>query len=165
MNTCDNNDYVKHFYEDDNYYINISLIYVNKEGDINKIKQEIYLLPNKNIIKCEELIQILKKYKKIDNHIYSLLSILKYNFNVRADDLSHFINNECEINDSFSAFSSIDDICFDKTITMFQDINELIIIFKEKNNNITPTRKNIKKILLKSKNKRTRRITVKDSYK
>ena len=28
MSSLDNNEYVKHFYEDDNYYINITLIYV-----------------------------------------------------------------------------------------------------------------------------------------
>ena len=156
MSSLDNNEYVKHFYEDDNYYINITLIYVNKEDNIDKIKQEIYLLPNKNIITCEELIQLLKKYKTFGNHTYSLYSILKYNFNVSADNLSSFVEKDINGKEFISAFSGIDDITFDKTITMFQDINELIIVYKEKKPNV-PTRRNIKKIILNKKNKRTRR--------
>jgi hypothetical protein len=158
MSSHDKNDFVKHFYEDDNYYINITLIYVNNKDNIDKIKQEIYLLPNKNIITCEELIQLLKKYKTLDNHSYSLFSMLKYNFNVTANNLPTFVEKEINGTDFFSTFSCIDNISFDKTITMFQDINELIIIYKEKKQNV-PTRKNIKKIILNKKNKRTRRLT------
>lgn len=159
MSSQDKYDYVKHFYEDDNYYINITLIYVNKEDNISNIKQEIYLLPNINKITCEELIQLLKKYKTLNNHVYSLYSILKYNFNIDAKNLSSFVEKEINGKDFFSSFSCIDDISFEKTITMFQDINELILVYKEKKQNI-PTRKNIKKIILKNKYKQTRRNLV-----
>ena len=38
------------FYKDDLYYINLRVIYVNRENEIDKIKNETFLLKNKNNI-------------------------------------------------------------------------------------------------------------------
>jgi hypothetical protein len=70
----------KDFYKDDLYYINLRVIYVNRENEIDKIKQESCLLTDKNIISHKEIIEILKKNSTDNEKKYSLLSILKVTF-------------------------------------------------------------------------------------
>lgn len=49
------------FYKDDSYYINPTAFYINRENEIDKIKNETLLMKSLNIISREEIIQILKK--------------------------------------------------------------------------------------------------------
>lgn len=49
------------FYKDDSYYINRRAFYINRENEIDKIKNETLLMKSPNIISREEIIQILKK--------------------------------------------------------------------------------------------------------
>ena len=50
------------FYKDDVYYINTRFVYINKSGDIERIKQESYLMNTKNYISREEMIGLLNRY-------------------------------------------------------------------------------------------------------
>jgi hypothetical protein len=61
----------KDFYKDNVYYIQLTLIYVNKNNDIDKIKHNPFLLNNPNILTQEELIGILKPNSRLDNKLYS----------------------------------------------------------------------------------------------
>lgn len=150
----------KDFYKDNVYYINIHFIYVNKMNEIEKISNEQYLLSIPNILFHYELIKILKMYSVIQKTRYSLLSILRYNITISPDEITNFIKiNSDEWNSNYiSVIKNLNDIKFDKTINIFQDLNELIILFYEKNieqnkNNYT------KKIQLNKKHKKTIRKT------
>jgi hypothetical protein len=79
------------FYKDDIYYVNLKFIYVNRENEIEKINQESFLMSNPNYISREEIIQILKDSAIDNNKRYSLLSILKYNILLDADDVKNFL--------------------------------------------------------------------------
>jgi hypothetical protein len=85
-----------------------------------------------NFISREEVIQILKKNMFEDNRNYSLLSILRYNITLDSDDVKDYIYLSKQERNFLSIVKNIDSISFDKTINMFQDLNDLIFLFYEK---------------------------------
>lgn len=119
------------FYKDDIYYINLRVIYININNEIEKIKHESFLLNNLNKISREEVIEILKKNSLDNERRYILLSILKYNINLDPEEVNNYLNNR-ENKEYLSIIKNIDTILFEKTINMFQDLNDLILIFYEK---------------------------------
>jgi hypothetical protein len=152
------------FYKDDLYYIKLKFFYINRNSEIEKIKQETFLMSKPNYISREEIIHILKKNVFEDDRNYSLLSILRYNITLDFDDIKDSIYLYNPDDKFLSVVKNIDAISFDKTVNMFQDLNDLIFLFYEKSkelkkiNNDTST----KKIYLHSK---TGKKTIKKQYK
>ena len=152
------------FYRDDLYYINLKFIYVNRENEIEKIKQESFLMSIPNFISREEILQILKNSSQ-DNEInYSLLSILRYNNTLEVDDIKNFIMYPNEDTNFLTIIKNIDTIPFEKTINMFHDLNDLILIFYEKSHELKKVNPNnsTKKIYIRSN---TNKKTIKKRYK
>jgi len=145
------------FYKDDIYYINLKFLYVNRSNEIEKIKQETFLMSQPNIVSREEILQILKKSITSDERLYSLLAILKYNCQLDADDIKHFLLNPNEYSHFLTVVKHIDTITYDKTISMLQDLNDLVFIFYEKSKELkfVNPHTSTKKIFLHSKNKKT----------
>jgi len=154
----------KDFYKDDLYYINLKIIYVNRENDIDKIKYESFLMAQKNIISREEILEILKKNSTDDDRKYTLLSLLRYNIHLEPDEIKNYLKNK-EIQQYLTVIKNIDAITFEKSITMFHDLNDLILIFYEKSNEIKNKDPNnsTKKIYLRSLN--TNKKTIRKRYK
>jgi hypothetical protein len=148
------------FYKDDLYYINLKFIYINKFSEIERIKNENFLMSSPNYITREEMIGILKSNSKENDITYSLLSILRYTINLEPEDIKNFLNNSNEFN-FLNVNKNIDAIKFEKTINMFQDLNDLILIFYEKNKDDKPkifTKRNLIRSL--SRKKKTIRKTI-----
>ena len=127
----------KDFYKDNLCYVNIDFIYINKNNEIEKIKQEPFLMSEQNSITRDELIGLLKRNSIDNDKRYSLLSILKYNITLDSDDIKNFLSASdlSHYNELFLTINKhIDTIFFEKTINMFQDLNNLYFIFYEKNN-------------------------------
>jgi hypothetical protein len=152
------------FYRDDLYYINLKFLYVNRENLIEKIKMETHLMSKPNYISREEILQILKRCTIDNDKNYSLLSIIKYNITLEADDIKNFLLNTYEEVKFLNIVKNIDAITFEKTINMFQDLNDLIFIFYEKSNELKKVNPNnlTKKIYLSSN---TNKKTIKKRYK
>ena len=153
------------FYKDDLYFINLKFIYVNRTNEIEKIKTESFLMSTPNYITREEILQILKKSTIDDERRYSLLSILKYNVTLDADDIKPFLISNEERNFLITV-KNIDAIAFEKTISLLQDLNDLILIFYEKSLELKKPNPNntTKKIYLRSLsgNKKTIKKRYKD---
>ena len=145
------------FYKDDLYYINLKIVYVNRSNEIEKINQESFLMSTPNLISREEILQILKRFMNSDDRRYSLLAILKYNFKLDVSDVKDFLLYPNEYNNYLSVVKNIDAISFERTINMLQDLNDLILIFYEKSNELKEVNPNTctKKIHIHSKNKKT----------
>ena len=122
------------FYKDDLYYINLKYLYINSNNEIEKINHETFLLSVSNKITREEVLRILKRSKSMNNVHYSLLSILRYNIFIDAIDVRDFLLYPIVDSKYLSVIKNIDTITFEKTISMFQDLNELIFLFYEKTN-------------------------------
>ena len=159
------------FYKDDLYYINLKYIYVSRANEIEKIKQESFLMSRPNYISREEILQILKKSVTDDDRRYSLLSILKYNITLDAEEIKKFVLHE-DIQDNvernyLKIVKNIDAIGLEKTINMLHDLNDIILIFYEKSNELKTVNPHTstKKIYLRSStgnNKKTIRKQYKD---
>ena len=164
----------KDFYKDNIDYINVDFIYINDDNEIEKIKQDSFLLSQQNYITRDELIGLLKKNSIDNDKRYSLLSILKYNITLEADDIKNFLLTPdlSSYNERFLTINKhIDTIFFEKTITMFQDLNNVYFIFyeKTKNNKNCDVNSITKRIYLDiiSNNKDNKRYkkTIKKQYK
>jgi hypothetical protein len=136
------------FYTDDVFYVNLNLIYINRENEIEKIKEEKFILPSANILKKDDLISIVKRHSHSGNKEYYLYSLVKFNIDLNPSEVQCFLK---ESKDTFSESfltenNEVDEIVFKKTINMFQDLNDVVFLLREKNKVTKPcnrfTRKN-----------------------
>jgi hypothetical protein len=88
-----------------------------------------------NYLSGDQVLTLIKKNAIQDHVKYSLLSILKYNITLEPINLKTFIKYKADIRsqgDEFlTSIKKIDSISFEKTISMFQDLNDLFILFYE----------------------------------
>ena len=81
------------FYLDDIYYTDIHFVYINTSNDIEKIKEEHFLLSTPNYISREEIIGLLKRNTIVNNKKYSILSILKCNITLKPEEIKNFLKS------------------------------------------------------------------------
>lgn len=143
------------FYKDDVKYIKTYSLYINKGLILENINEENFILEDNNVLKKHELISIINKYKndKKEKKI-KLLSILKYNINLDSDNVIEYLKQETENNLFIESVKSIDNINFDPSISMFEDLNSLFFIFVESNNT---EKSQTKRIFLHSNQKKTKK--------
>ena len=126
------------FYLDDVNSIKVKCVYINKENEIEKMKEENMMLGKPNYLSREEVMGIIKH--NIHGR-YGLLSILKYNINLDPANVKSFVTTRQYEETFLTTIKNIDAITWDMTISMFQDLNEVIFFFYEKtgshSNNVT----------------------------
>ena len=132
------------FYKDDNEFVNVNYVFVNKHNEIERVKNEKIILPEKNKIPSDALVNMITANKPKN---FSFYFMLKYNITIEPDDVKYLASRSYNY---LTQIKKIQDICFERTITMFQDLNELTIFFVEN----APTRAKTSKIRLYNKYKR-----------
>jgi hypothetical protein len=142
------------FYKENNYYVNVHYVYINKNSEIEKIKEQSVYMSKPNYILRDEILGLIKRNSIDSEKRYTLLSILKINITLEPNEIKEFLVEDYIdfYKDKFcSVVKNIDNILFEQTINMFQDLNDIIILFFEKSNtNMNPN--NItKKIYLNTK--------------
>ena len=161
----------KDFYLEDLYFVNIYFVYLNDSNKIEKVKKDKFFFNEKhsNTLPKEELFKIIVKNKNINNENYKLNFLFKYNFTVDSHNLINLLQNnipiisETEQNNSYlSTITSIENVQFQKTITMFQDLNSITIIYKKSQcaNNMNNDKNKTKCLRIKKNVKRTTRLYV-----
>ena len=147
----------KNLYLDDLSFILLNCIYVNNNNEIVQIKKEKIILDEmkKNFITKQKLFKILKNYNNKDGITYNISSIIKYNIDLKPENINHFIM-DTDDNNYIQIMKEIDDIYWNKTIKMFEDLNNLIIIFYQNNNIIYKKDRDTKKILFLRNNNPTK---------
>jgi hypothetical protein len=131
--------------------INIFYLYVNKDNCLEYVKEGSTYILQSNVFDKTELINIIKKNTFIHKRKYKLLSILKYNVDIDIDNLEEFLDTD-DYTKYISTFNNLDDIEFNQTIKIFEDLNSIFIIFHE---NVLPSL--TKKIRIKKRsNKKTK---------
>lgn len=118
------------FYKVNLSYLNIKFLFV-KNDELIYIKKFKYKL-NNNILTKNELINIFSKNRFLNNEIYSLFGLFKYNITMSPQEILKFQYNNIEKNSYSEILTHIDDIYFEKTIKFLCSINELFIILKPK---------------------------------
>uniref|UniRef100_A0A6C0I7I5 Uncharacterized protein n=1 Tax=viral metagenome TaxID=1070528 RepID=A0A6C0I7I5_9ZZZZ len=161
----------KNYINEDLLFIKINYIYVNSKKEITNLYEEKHIFKTPNILLKEDLIGLIKRNSFVNQTKYSLLSILKYNINIEAKNLKTFFRMKNNIiGDAYlHSIKNITNIHFDKTISVFQDLNSLIIIFFEKDNTnglITNMNNSTRRIYINhfknNINKKTKRNLFKD---
>lgn len=143
------------FYKDDVKYIKTYSLHINRSLILENINEENFILETNNVLKKHELISIINKYKndKKEKKV-KLLSILKYNINLDSDNVFEYLKQETENNLFLESVKDIDNINFDPSISMFEDLNSLFFIFVETNN---IEKSQTKRIFLHSNQKKTKK--------
>lgn len=159
-------DLYKNYYKEDINYIKLNYIYINNENCIEKIKEENCFFQKKNNLSREELLAIIKK-NNIENSIqYTLLYILKYNIDIEPIYLKNYLQNKDKQNiyqyNFLTSIKNIDSICFQPTITLFHDINNLFFVFYTKTTSSSQT---ITKKIYINKIKLCKNKTLRNTYK
>jgi len=119
------------FYEEDVTFVQLRILYANQANEICKIMTEKFHMLEPNKISKEELLQIIKERRTIENKYYNMVSIMKYNIDLSPQNIKSFIKSPAKNRgDAYlTALSCVDTIHFEKTITIFQDLNELFIVY------------------------------------
>ena len=153
----------KDFYKDDIKYIKIYSLMINKKLLLENIHEETIFLEEKNILKKSLLIFLINKNKNNKSNKSNkikLLFILKYNIDLDSNNIFNYLKQETETNMFLKSLTSIDDIIFEPTITLFEDLTSLFIIYNEEQddkkdiNSINQT----KRIILHSNHKKTKKM-------
>jgi hypothetical protein len=142
------------FYKEQVTKININYLFLDDKKNIEKIKKEKYVLKKPGILTKEELIIILKKKILQSEKVYTIFTMVLFNFSLNNEEVITFNNDKKrEISSYLTPLHGINDIYWDDTINYFKNLNDLYIIFIKKNKS-----KMTKKIYIKQNNKNTRRI-------
>ena len=152
-------DNYKKFYKEKITSVKIYFLYVNREQQLFHIKKDKLEIKN-TVIRKEQLIEILNKYKNYKNRVFTPLSIIKYNITLEPGHINEYIINNAGF-DYLTAETSIEDILWYDSILFMNDINSLYIVFKEK---WKTKHNNTKKIYIR-RNKLSHRKTKKKKLK
>ena len=168
----------KDYYTEELVTIKIHCIYINKNNEIERVIEDKIILKTPGLLSKEEIVSIIKHGSICNQVKYSLLYILKYNINLEPIYLKTFLRNKALLKDIGSPFlqsvKNIDAIKFDKCISMFHDLNDLFIIFYDKNkdkltndsdltNDLTSNNRTKKIYINSSSFKKTKRNIFKDN--
>ena len=154
------------FYKENNYYVNVHYVYINKNSEIEKIKEQSIYMSKPNFILRDEILGLIKRNAIDSEKRYKLLSILKINITLDPNEIKEFLIGDYTdfYKDKFcSVVKNIDNILFEQTINMFQDLNDIIILFFENSNTNTNSNTVTKKIYLNTK--LGHKKTIKKQYK
>ena len=156
----------KDYYTEDLTVIKIHCIYTNKNNEIERVLEDTLLLKTPGLLSKEEIISLIKHNMVCNQVKYSLLYILKYNINLDPIYLKTFIKSKDPLAvigaNYLQSIKNIDDIKFDKSISMFHDLNDISIIFYNKGSD--PNRLGTRKIYINSSSfKKTKRNIFKDN--
>jgi hypothetical protein len=138
----------KSYYSESLEFINMNCIYLNAANEIINVHEEKVIFLNKGILSREEVVGLIKRNSIIndkDKDKFYLLSILVFNINIAPENLKTFFklnkensNNkekekEKDIGSQYlHSIKNIDAIVFDKSISLFHDINNLYLVFYKK---------------------------------
>ena len=130
----------QHYYLEDNHSVRINLVYLNSLCEIVKMKQEKVMLQSVNLLSKEELIQLINHHSFLHEKKYKVFSILKFNLDLEPRHLHNFLKktktkvttNDNELGSQYlHVIHKIATIQFNKTIGLFQDLNEIVLFFEE----------------------------------
>lgn len=147
------------FYNEDVNEIKVTSLYVDKENNIETIKEERLILKQENMVTKEEIIDVIKKNSFKDKKRYTILSLLKYNIDLETTHVKHYLKSIVS-NDFLVVVKNIDNIPLKKTISMFQDLNTIFILFYEKTQPIGSNHQTTKKIYISNNKTKKKQLKV-----
>jgi hypothetical protein len=122
------------FYNEKVTAIKVFSLYIDTANTVVKLNQELCPLTTESTVSREQLIALIKAKQLPSPGIkYKLFSIVRYNIDLLPAEIPDFITGSTDANTKRFLIPEtyIRDIHFTDTISIFQDLNALYIIFKE----------------------------------
>lgn len=117
------------FYKESVDFVCVTFVYINDDNQIEHIKKEKVILRPKNVLPYNVLKDLINTFQ---NHFsYQFDFLIKYNIVTEPSEVIH-LKNESFHENFIHESSKIDNVVFKDTISMFQDLNELFIFFRNK---------------------------------
>ena len=110
--------------KDDIYYIRLRFVYVNRRNEIEKVEEDSHLMSQKNRLSRDEMKCVIDKHRLAN---YRVASMLKYNLTMGPEDLETTANSYLTL-----IGGDADAVEFEQTISTFQDMNEILVVFQER---------------------------------
>lgn len=148
------NEYKK-FYKEEVNIIDAIFIYINDDNEIYNVKNFKEYIANSKI-NYERIIEIIKNYQNNMDIKHKLMGLLNYKIDIDPENIKQLFNYNINPGTLYS-IKNINNINFDKTINLLQDLNSLIFIFKVKNTDKNNKNATTKRITLTQKQKKTKR--------
>jgi hypothetical protein len=139
----------KNYYREPLEFMNLNCIYLNNDNEITYLHEEKVIFISPGQLSREEVIGLIKRNSFLNEVKYSLLSILVFNINIEPENLKTLFHSTKQYGSVFlNSIKNIDSITFDKSISMFHDINNLYFIFYEKDNSVNKKHTVTKKVVI-----------------
>ena len=148
------NEYKK-FYKEEVNIIDAIFIYINHNNEIYNVKNFKEYIANSQI-NYERIIEIIKNYQNNMDIKHKLMGLLNYKIDIDPENIKQLFNYNINPGTLYS-IKNINNINFDKTINLLQDLNSLIFIFKVKNTDKNNKNATTRRITLTQKQKKTKR--------
>ena len=148
------NEYKK-FYKEEVNIIDTIFIYINHNNEIYNVKNFKEYIANSQI-NYERIIEIIKNYQNNMDIKHKLMGLLNYKIDINPENIKQLFNYNINPGTLYS-IKNINNINFDKTINLLQDLNSLIFIFKVKNTDKNNKNATTRRITLTQKQKKTKR--------
>lgn len=148
------NEYKK-FYKEEVNIIDAIFIYINDDNEIYNVKNFKEYIANSQI-NYERIIEIIKNYQTNMDIKHKLMGLLNYKIDIDPENIKQLFNYNINPGTLYS-IKNINNINFDKTINLLQDLNSLIFIFKVKNSDKNNKNTTTRRITLRQKQKKTKR--------
>ena len=148
------NEYKK-FYKEEVNIIDIIFIYINHNNEIYNVKNFKEYIANSQI-NYERIIEIIKNYQNNMDIKHKLMGLLNYIIDIDPENIKQLFNYNINPGTLYS-IKNINNINFDKTINLLQDLNSVIFIFKVKNIDKNNKNATTRRITLTHKQKKTKR--------
>ena len=154
------------FYKEPVSSIAIYLLYVSQTNELQHVNTNRCLLAENGLLKREVIISFIKNYQTKFAIKYKLLSLLRYNIDIEPTEITDFLEEDIDMNDSrfITSEKYLNDVIYKDTINMFQDLNALYFIFYEEPPNNT-RQQHTKRVILTAAAHKTRRNICKDKKK
>lgn len=148
------NEYKK-FYKEEVNIIDAIFIYINDDNEIYNVKNFKEYIANSEI-NYERIIEIIKNCQNNMDNKHKLMALLNYKIDIDPENIKQLLNYNINPGTLYS-IKNINNIYFDKTINLLQDLNSLIFIFKENSRDKNIKNNTTRRITLTHKQKKTKR--------
>lgn len=148
------NEYKK-FYKEEVNIIDAIFIYINHNNEIYNVKNFKEYIANSQI-NYERIIEIIKNYQNNMDIKHKLMGLLNYKIDIDPENIKQLFNYNINPGTLYS-IKNINNINFDKTINLLQDLNSLVFIFKVKDTYKNNKNATTRRITLTQKQKKTKR--------
>jgi len=131
------------YYKEDVNTISIHFLYLNADNEIQKLTKQTHILKIPNLLTKDEFMGLITS----NANSHQFFMSLRYNMSLEPMYLENFIRHKDIVSmyEFLSPIDTIDDVFFSPTISIFQDLNDIYIIYMPKSQGSRQNRATTKK--------------------